>query len=93
MHPLHPSIVLSQYLNNTSPASSRSVQGMAIKFANSPPLACRDSSGQEPQYGLMTLAFQRFTAVLFFYLWQSLSEWRILLSECVLVCRRENAAA
>jgi hypothetical protein len=22
--------------------------------------------------------------------WQSLSEWRLLLSECVLVCRREN---
>jgi hypothetical protein len=23
-------------------------------------------------------------------LWQSLSEWRLLLSECVSVCRREN---
>jgi hypothetical protein len=23
-------------------------------------------------------------------LWQSLSEWHLLLSECVLVCRREN---
>jgi hypothetical protein len=26
-------------------------------------------------------------------LWQSLSEWRLLLSECVLVCRRENVEA
>jgi hypothetical protein len=26
-------------------------------------------------------------------LWQSLSEWHLLLSECVLVCRRENVGA
>jgi len=26
-------------------------------------------------------------------LWQSLSEWRLLLSACVLVCRRENVGA
>jgi hypothetical protein len=26
-------------------------------------------------------------------LWQSLSEWRLLLSECVLVCRQENVGA
>jgi hypothetical protein len=26
-------------------------------------------------------------------LWQSLSEWRLLVSECVLVCRRENVGA
>jgi hypothetical protein len=26
-------------------------------------------------------------------LWKSLSEWRLLLSECVLVCRRENVGA
>jgi hypothetical protein len=25
--------------------------------------------------------------------WQSLSEWRLLLSECVLVCHRENVGA
>jgi transposase len=31
---------------------------MAIKFANSPPCACRGSSGHKPQYGLMTLAYQ-----------------------------------
>jgi hypothetical protein len=34
------------------------------KFANSPPCACSGSSGQKPQYGLMTLAYQRFAAVL-----------------------------
>jgi hypothetical protein len=26
-------------------------------------------------------------------LWQSLSEWRLLLSECVLVCLRDNVRA
>ena len=26
-------------------------------------------------------------------LWQSLSEWHLLLSACVLVCRRENVGA
>jgi hypothetical protein len=26
-------------------------------------------------------------------LWQSLSKWRLLLSECVLVCRLENVGA
>jgi hypothetical protein len=40
------------------------VRELTIKFANSPPRACRGSSGQKPQYGLMTLAYQRFTAVL-----------------------------
>jgi hypothetical protein len=35
-----------------------------IKFANSPPCACRGNSGQKPQYGLMTLAYQCFSAVL-----------------------------
>jgi hypothetical protein len=33
------------------------------KFANSPQCACRSISGQKPQYDLMTLAYQRFTAV------------------------------
>jgi hypothetical protein len=37
---------------------------MTIKFANSPPCACRSSSGQKPPYGLVTLAYQGFTAVL-----------------------------
>jgi hypothetical protein len=40
------------------------VQGLTIMCANSPPCACRGSSGQKPQYGLMTLAYQRFTAML-----------------------------
>jgi transposase len=33
-------------------------------FANSPPCACRGSSGRKSQYGLMMLEYQRFTAVL-----------------------------
>jgi hypothetical protein len=35
-----------------------------MKFANSPPRACRGSSGRKPKHGLMSLAYQRFTAVL-----------------------------
>jgi hypothetical protein len=38
--------------------------GQTIKFANLPPCAYCGSSGQKPQYGLMTLAYQGFTAVL-----------------------------
>jgi hypothetical protein len=40
------------------------IRGLTIKFANSPLCACRGSSGQKPQYGLRTMAHQRFTAVL-----------------------------
>jgi hypothetical protein len=43
-------------------------------------------------------SYQRFTAVVVVVvvvvdLWQSLSEWRPLLSECVLVCRRKKVGA
>jgi hypothetical protein len=31
---------------------------------NSPPCACYGSDGQKPQYGLMMLAYQLFTAML-----------------------------
>jgi hypothetical protein len=41
-----------------------SIRGLTIKFANLPPCGCSGSSGQKPQYGSMTLAYQRFTAVL-----------------------------
>jgi hypothetical protein len=56
----------------------------------------------------MTLTYQRFTAaaaaaaaaavvvvvvVVVDDLWQSLSEWHLLVCACVLVCRRENVAA
>jgi hypothetical protein len=68
------------------------VRGLTIKFMNSPPCACCGSSGQKPQYGLMTLAYQRITAVLCWSM-AVLSEWCLLLSACVLVCRRENAGA
>jgi hypothetical protein len=39
------------------------------------------------------LAYQCFTAVLPADLWQSLSEWRLIMPACVLVCRRENVGA
>jgi hypothetical protein len=44
-----------------------SIRGLTIKFTNSPPCACHGSSGQKPQYGLMTSAYQRFTARLLIY--------------------------
>jgi hypothetical protein len=40
------------------------IRGLTVKFANSPPCACHGSSGQKSQYGLVTLAYQRSTAVL-----------------------------
>jgi hypothetical protein len=43
------------------------IRGLTIEFANSPPCACHGSSGQKPQYGLMTLAYQHFTAMLLIY--------------------------
>jgi len=39
-------------------------RGNTIKFANSPPCACRGSTEQKPYYGLITLTYQRFTAFL-----------------------------
>jgi hypothetical protein len=45
---------------------------MTIKFTNSPACARRGSSGQKPQYGLMTLAYKRFTAVLLLLIYDSL---------------------
>jgi hypothetical protein len=38
---------------------------------------------------LMTLAYQRFTAMLLL-IYGRLSEWCLLLPECVFVCLREN---
>jgi hypothetical protein len=40
------------------------IRGLTIKFANSPPRACRGGSEQKPQYGLITMAYQHFTAAL-----------------------------
>ena len=47
-----------------SGAAQGHIRGRTIKFANSRPCACRGSTGQKPWYGLMTLTYQRFTAVL-----------------------------
>jgi hypothetical protein len=46
------------------PYSVLGICGWTIKFAKSPPCACRGSTGQKPYYGLMRLTYQRFTAVL-----------------------------
>jgi hypothetical protein len=40
------------------------IRGLTIKFANSPPCACRGSSEEKTQYGLSTLAYQSFKAML-----------------------------
>jgi len=34
-----------------------SIRGLTVKFANSPPCACRGSTGQKPKYSLMTLIY------------------------------------
>jgi hypothetical protein len=40
------------------------MHGLTIKFAHLPPYACRGSSGQKPECGLMTLAYWYFTPML-----------------------------
>jgi cellulose synthase/poly-beta-1,6-N-acetylglucosamine synthase-like glycosyltransferase len=45
-------------------SSVTATRGVTIKFVNSPPRPCCGSSGQKPQYGLMMLVHQHFTAVL-----------------------------
>ena len=47
--------------------SKPDIRGRTIKFAKSPPCVCRGNTGQKPQYGLMTLTYQLFTAVLLIY--------------------------
>jgi hypothetical protein len=61
------------------------IRDLTIKFANSSRCDCRGSSEYKPQYGLMTLASQCFTAVLLL-IYGSLFLWCLLLSEYVLVC-------
>jgi hypothetical protein len=59
------SLVSSPFMKMTQIGGNASeLRGLTIKFANSPPCACRGSYGQKTQYGLMTLAYQHFTDVL-----------------------------
>jgi hypothetical protein len=61
------------------------IRDMTIKFVNSPPCACRASNGQKLQHGFMTLASQRFTAVLLLIYGKSLSAiyyWLCVLVSC-----------
>jgi hypothetical protein len=39
------------------------------------------------------IGISAFHSCVYVDVWQSLSEWRLLLSECVSVCRHENAGA
>jgi hypothetical protein len=52
------STVFRVYISCTYCSVMLCIRGLTIKFANSPPCACRSSSGQKPQYGSMTLAYQ-----------------------------------
>jgi len=67
------------------------VRGRRIKFMNSPPCACRGSTGQKKTLlWFDDFDISAFHSCVVVDLWQSLSEWHLLLSACVLVCRREN---
>jgi hypothetical protein len=50
--------------NQYSSPSLLVIRSLTIKFADSPPCACHGSSGQEPQHGLMTLAYEVYLEVL-----------------------------
>ena len=69
------------------------IRGRTIKFANSPPCACRGSTGQKALVWFHDVDISAFHSCIVVDLWQSLSEWHLLLSACVLVCRRENVGA
>jgi len=43
------------------------------------------------KYGVMTLILAFLSCIV--DLWQSLSEWHLLMSACFLMCRRENIGA
>jgi hypothetical protein len=71
------------------------IRGLTIKFANSPLCAWSGSSGQKPQYGLMTVADQSFTAVMLLLIYGSLFLSGIYYClECVFgVLHHDNAPA
>ena len=67
--------------------------GFTINFANSPACACLGSTGPKPKYGWFDdVGISAFHSCVV-DIWQSLSEWHLLLSACVLVCRREKVEA
>jgi hypothetical protein len=50
------------------------IRGLTINFVNSPQCACHGNNGQKLQCGLLTLVYQRFTAVLLL-IYSGLSLW------------------
>jgi len=58
--------------------------GMTINFANSPTRALKALVWFDD------VDISAFHSCVVVDLWQSLCEWHLLLSACVLVCRREN---
>jgi hypothetical protein len=44
-----------------------SIRGLTIKFVRIPPCACLGSSGQKPQYTLVTLTYQHFIVLFLIY--------------------------
>jgi len=70
------------------------IRGRTIKFASSPPCAWLGSTGQKPLVWFDDVDISAFHSyVVVVDLWQSLSEWHLLVSACVLVCRREKVGA
>jgi len=82
-----------EYVNRTlRNGDSNGIRSRVIKFANSPPCACRGSTGHTAIVWFDDVDISGFYSCVV-DLWQSLSEWHLLLSACVLVCRRENVGA
>jgi hypothetical protein len=68
-------------------------RGWTIKSVNWPPRACRDSSGQKLLVWFNDDISAFHSCVVVVDLWKSLSEWHLLLSACVLLCRRKSVGA
>ena len=76
-----------------SNGGQNAIRGRKIKFANSLPCACRGSTLQKALVWFDDVDISAFHSCIIVYLWQSLSEWHLLLSACVLVCSCENVGA
>ena len=76
----------------TATANMLRVRGVTIKFANSPPSACSGSIGQNLVW-FDDVDISAFHSCVIVDLWQSLSEWHLLLSACVLVCCHQNVGS
>jgi len=70
--------------------SMHTIRGRTINFANSPPYACCGSTEPKALVWFDNVDISALHRCVVVDLWQSLSEWHLLVSACVLACRREN---